>query len=137
MKSISPYLTFNGDTEEAFTFYQSVFGGEPRIDRYSDLEDQMGATAGDLNKIANVELTIGANTTLYSSDLISGSRQALREGNNFSIHLETESQEEAETLFSKLSNGGTVTMPLMDTEWAKQFGMCTAKFGIHWMIYFP
>ena len=137
MKSISPYLTFNGHTEEAFAFYQSVFGGEPQIDRYKDLEDNMGAIGDDLNKIANVELAIGANTTLYGSDLISGSNQSLMEGNNFSIHLETESEEETETLFSKLSSGGTVNMPLMDTGWAKQFGMCTDQFGINWMVYFP
>lgn len=137
MKSISPYLTFNGKTEEAFTFYQSVFGGEPRIDRYKDLEDPMGAAGDDLNKIANVELKIGANITLYGSDMISGSHQPLIEGNNISLHLEIESEEKTEALFSKLSNGGTVTMPLMDTGWARMFGMCNDKFGINWMVYYP
>lgn len=137
MKSISPYLTFNGHTEEAFTFYQSVFGGEPQIDRYKDLEDNMGATGDDLDKVANVELEIAANLKLYASDLIASSGQKLIEGNNFSIHIETESEDETESLFTKLSSNGTVTMPLMETKWAKQFGMCTDKFGINWMVYFP
>lgn len=137
MKSVNPYLGFNGNTEEVFTFYQSVFGGELQIDRYKDLEDNMGASGEDLNKIANVALQIGGGTTLYGSDMIEASGQSVNPGNNISIQLETESEEESETLFEKLSDGGNITMPLMSTEWAKKFGMFVDKFGIHWMVYYP
>lgn len=137
MKSVNPYLHFNGNTEEAFGFYQTVFGGELQIDRYKDLEDNMGASGDDLDKIANVALQIGAGTTLYASDMLKASGQALIEGNNFSIQLETESSHEAESLFNKLSGGGKIDMPLMQTEWAEKFGMLTDKFGIRWMVYYP
>lgn len=137
MKSVNPYLNFNGNTEEVFKFYQTVFGGELQIDRYKDLDDNMGATGGDLNKIANVSLKIGAQTTLYGSDLIEASGQNHVAGNNFSIQLETETEEETETLFKKLSADGNVTMPLMNTGWAKKFGMFADKFGINWMVYYP
>lgn len=137
MKSVNPYLSFNGNTEEVFTFYQSVFGGELQIDRYKDLEDNMGASGDDLNKLANVALPIGTNTTLYASDMIEASGQTITEGNNFSIQLETDSADEAETLFNKLSEGGEIVMPLMETEWADTFGIFTDKFGIKWMVYYP
>lgn len=137
MKSVNPYLSFNGNTEEVFNFYQSVFGGELQIDRYKDLEDNMGATGDDLNKIANVALQIGAGTTLYASDMLKAFGQALIAGNNFSIQLETESIQETETLFNKLSDSGEIHMPLMQTEWAEKFGMLTDKFGIKWMVYYP
>ncbi|WP_234572716.1 VOC family protein [Rhodohalobacter sp. 614A] len=137
MKSVNPYLSFNGNTEEVFTFYQSVFGGELRIDRYKDLEDNMGASGDDLNKVANVALAIGAETTLYASDIIEASGQTITAGTNFSIQLETDSRDEAKTLFTRLSAGGEIDMPLMKTEWANMFGMITDKFGIKWMVYYP
>lgn len=137
MKSVNPYFSFNGNTEDAFIFYQTVFGGELQIDRYKDLEDNMGASGDDLNKVANVALQIGAGTTLYASDVITTSGQDLITGNNFSVQLETENADEAETLFKKLSAEGEVDMPLMQTEWANKFGMLTDKFGIKWMVYYP
>lgn len=137
MKSVNPYLSFKGNAEDAFNFYQSVFGGELQVDRYKDLEDNMGASGDDLNKVANVALQIGAGTTLFASDIITTSAQDLTAGNNFSIQLETENAEEAETLFKKLSADGEIDMPLMQTEWANKFGMLTDKFGIKWMVYYP
>lgn len=136
MKSVNPYLSFNGNTEEVFEFYQSAFGGELQIDRYKDLEDNMGASGEDLNKIANVALQIGGGTTLYGSDMLESSGQSVTAGNNVAIHLETESEDESETIFDKLSAGGTITMPLMSTEWATKFGVFTDKYGIQWMVYY-
>jgi PhnB protein len=137
VKSVNPYLNFNDNTEEAFTFYRSVFGGELQIDRYKDLDDNMGATGDELNKIANVMLPIGGGTMLFGSDVLGRSRENHSAGNNFYIQLETDSEEETEQLFEKLSNGGTIQMPLANTGWAKQFGMFTDKFGIQWMVYYP
>lgn len=136
MKSVNPYLNFNGNTEEAFKFYQTVFGGELQIDRFKDLEDNMGATGEDLNKIANVALPLGDSTILFGSDIIESMGQTLAAGNNFYINLETESDEETERLFSELSAGGEIEMPLENTGWAKKFGMFADKFGIRWMVYY-
>lgn len=136
MKSVNPYLNFNGNTEEAFTFYQSVFGGELQIDRYKDLDDNMGATGNDLNKVANVMLPIGGETMLFGSDVMGRSRENHSAGKNFYIQLETESEEETERIFENLSAGGIIQMPLANTGWAKQFGMFTDKFGIQWMVYY-
>lgn len=137
MKSVNPYLNFNGNTEEVFTFYQTVFGGQLQIDRYKDLNDNMGATGDDLNKIANVMLPIGGGTMLFGSDVLGSSRENHAAGNNFYIQLETESEEETERLFNGLSADGSIQMPLENTGWAKKFGMLTDKFGTQWMIYHP
>lgn len=136
MKSVNPYLNFNGNTEEAFKFYQTVFGGELQIDRFKDLEDNMGATGEDLNKIANMALPLGDSTILFGSDIIESMGQTLAAGNNFYINLETESDEETERLFSELSADGEIEMPLENTGWAKKFGMFADKFGIRWMVYY-
>ncbi|MEX0723571.1 MAG: VOC family protein [Gracilimonas sp.] len=136
MKSVNPYLNFNGETEKAFTFYQSVFGGELDISRYKDLEDDMGATSEALNLVANASLPIGANTTLFGSDILESLGQSLNSGKDFHINLETESEEETVHLFEKLSKNGEILMPLQHTGWAKQFGMIKDQFGTQWMVYY-
>ena len=134
MKSVNPYLNFNGNCEDAFEFYQSVFGGELDITRFKDMGDNMGASGEDLNKVANVVLPIGGGTVLLGSDVMGSWGQSYTPGNNFYINLEPESTNETEHLFNKLSDGGEATMPLEETEWAEHFGMCTDKFGIQWMV---
>lgn len=134
MKSVNPYINFDGNTEEAFKFYQSVFGGELQIVRYKDMSDTMGANGEDLNKIANIALPLNENTMLMGTDVLESMGQKLTAGNNFSITLETESAGEAEELFEKLSKDGKVQMPLMQSEWAEKYGESIDKFGIHWMI---
>lgn len=134
MKSVNPYLNFSGNTEEAFNFYQTVFGGELQIVRFKDLADDMGVTGNDLDKIANVALPIGGGTLLMGSDTLASMGHARAAGNNFYINLETESVEETERLFHALSAGGTVEMPLQETEWTKKFGMFADKYGIRWMV---
>lgn len=134
MKSVNPYLNFNGNTEEAFEFYQSVFGGDLQITRFKDMADNMGATGEDLDKIANIVLPLSGDTVLMGTDILDAMDQKLTIGNNFSITLEADSADEAEELFNKLSDGGEVQMPLMETEWAEKYGALTDKFGIHWMV---
>lgn len=134
MKSVNPYFNFNGNTEEVFEFYQSVFGGELQIVRYKDLGDNMGASGEDLNKIANVTLPITGGTMLMGTDSLESMGQSLSAGNNFYINLETESEEETERLFNDLSGGGEIEMPLQETEWTKKFGMFSDKYGIRWMV---
>lgn len=134
MKSVNPYLNFDGNTEQAFEFYRSVFGGELQITRYKDLADDMGASNEDLNKVANVALPLGDNTVLMGTDVLESMGQKVTAGNNFAITLETDSAEEAEELFNQLSEDGEIQMPLMETEWAEKYGDFIDKFGIHWMV---
>lgn len=136
MKSVNPYLNFHGETEEAFTFYQAVFGGELEISRYKDLDDDMGATGDALMLVANAALPIGANTTLFGSDILESLGQSLTIGNDFYINLETESEEETIRLFKKLSEDGEIEMPLENTGWAEKFGMVKDQFGTRWMVYY-
>lgn len=137
MKAVNPYLNFNGNTEEAFEFYQLVFGGELDITHFKDLDDNMGATGDDLNKVANAMLPIGAHTALLASDVMGSWGPSHEPGNNFYINLETESVEETKRLFNDLSDDGEVEMPLEKPEWAELFGMVIDKFGIQWMVYYP
>ena len=137
MKSVNPYLNFDGNCEEAFEFYQSVFGGKVDISRFKDLDDNMGASGDDLNKVANATLYIGAHTSLLGSDVMGSWGQSYQLGNNFYINLETEGVEETERLFNDLSDGGEVEMPLEEPAWAELFGMVIDKFGTRWMVYYP
>lgn len=134
MKSVNPYINFNGNCEEAFEFYQSVFGGELQMQRYGDLEDNMGLEGDDLNQIGNVALPMVGETMLYGSDVPEAFGAPVEAGSKFQINIETESTEEAERFFNDLSDGGEVKMPLQETEWAESFGMCTDQFDVQWLV---
>lgn len=137
MTTVNTYLTFDGNCEEAFLFYQSVFGGEfPYIGKFGEMPPQEGMpplSEEDKNRILHISLPISSETMIMGSDIMSG-MQKLNVGNNFSLSLDVDSKEEANKLFGKLSVGGTVTMPLEDTFWGAYFGMWTDKFGINWMV---
>lgn len=136
MKSANPYLNFEGNTEEAFAFYRSVFGGDfLGVIRFRDFHGQaMGIAEADLDKIAHIALPLGPNNTLMGTDVLPSMPTKLQAGNNFYIMLQAESAAEAEQLFGALSAGGAVEMPLQQTEWAEQYGVCRDRFGIQWMI---
>lgn len=134
MKAANPYLNFDGNTEEAFTFYQSVFGGDfPVVVRFRDLDD-VNVPEEERDQIAHIALPLGPNHMLMGTDVLESDDRTLTIGNNFSITISAESAEEATDLFEGLSDGGEVEMPLQETEWAEQFGHCVDKFGIRWMI---
>lgn len=136
MKKANPYLNFNGNTLEAFTFYKSVFGGEfLAVLRFKDFgENSMGAPKNELNKIAHIALPLGKDNILMGTDVLESQGQSLTVGNNFYIALEVESEEEAEKLFNTLSAGGRIEMPLQKTEWSEKYGICADKFGVQWMV---
>ena len=139
MTTVNVYLTFNGNCEEAFNFYKSVFGGEfPYLGRYKDMPAEDGKkTAGeDSEKIMHVSLPISKETMLMGSDTGGEWASSYSQGNNFSISINTDSKEEADRVFKGLSTGGTVTMPMNKTFWGDYFGMFTDKFGINWMVSF-
>jgi PhnB protein len=133
MSTINPYLIFNGNCEEAFNFYKSVFGGEfTYIGRFSEMPDGHKGNEGDENLIMHVSLPIGKNV-LMGSDT-SESHGHVTFGSNFSISVNAESKEEADRIFNALSADGKVTMPMADAFWGSYFGMFTDKFGVNWMV---
>lgn len=137
MKAANPYLTFNGQTEDAFAFYQSVFGGEfLSVVRFRDMDmpDKEKMSEEALNRIAHIALPLGPDAILMASDSLESMGPPLTSGNNFSISIEAEREEEGQRLMDALSDGGEVTMPYEKTEWAEKFGMCVDKFGVQWMV---
>lgn len=137
MTKVNVYLTFNGNCEEAFNFYKSVFGGEfPYIGRFRDMPSEGGKTMPpeDADKIMHISLPISKETMLMGSDTGGEWAAGFSQGNNFSISITTDSKDEADRLFNGLSAGGQVTMPLGKTFWDEYFGMFTDKFGINWMV---
>lgn len=138
MKALNPYLTFDGNCEEAFNFYKSIFGVEfDFLGRFSEMPPQQGVALSDeeLNKIMHVSLRVG-KTTLMGSDSGGDWAPDTVVGNNFSLSIAAESRQEADDLFGRLSDDGKVTMPMDQTFWGDYFGMCVDKFGINWMISF-
>ena len=136
MKGAHPYLNFPGNTEEAFNFYRSVFGGDfLGVIRFRDMGgDSMGIPETDLDKIMHIALPIGGGTLLMATDTLESLGQRLDVGNNVYINLDVESTEEAERLFDGLKAGGNVEMPLAETDWAETFGICKDQYGVQWMI---
>jgi len=137
MTQLHPYLTFNGNCEEAFEFYKSVFGGEfTFLGRFSEMPESPDYTVSeeDKNKIMHVSLPIDGDYILMGSDAGGDWAPNTVVGNNFSLSLTVASKEEADKLHSQLSEAGTITMPMGDTFWGDYFGMCVDKFGISWMI---
>jgi PhnB protein len=139
MTSVNVYLMYNGNCEEAFNFYKSVFGGEfPYIGRFSDMPPGEGKPMAteDANKIMHVSLPISKETMLMGSDTGGEWAPDFKVGNNFSVSINTDTKEEADRLFNGLSKGGIVKMPMADMFWGDYFGMFTDKFGINWMVSF-
>lgn len=138
MTTINPYLIFNGNCEEAFLFYKSVFGGDfPYIGRFKDMpagDNTAELSEEEANRIMHVCLPIG-QAVLMGSDSNSASGDVVF-GGNMSISVNVESKEEANRIFNGLSAGGNAYMPMADTFWGAYFGMFTDKFGINWMVNF-
>ncbi len=138
MTTVNPYLIFNGNCEQAFLFYQSVFGGEfPYMGKFKDMpadDNCPPLSAEDADRVMHVSLPIG-NTVLMGSDSNSQSGDVVM-GANVSISINTESRAEADRLFTGLSTGGNPFMPMSNTFWGAYFGMFIDKFGIHWMVNF-
>ena len=138
MATINTYLHSDGNTEAAFNFYKSVFGGEFTVfQRYSDASGQPGShptEESEKEKILHVSLPIGKENVLMGTDSVKSMGHHLVVGNNISVSVSTESKEETEKIFKGLSEGGQVTLPLADTFWGAYFGMCKDRFGIHWMV---
>ena len=135
MATLNPYLNFKGNTEEAFNFYKSVFGGEfIALQRFKDTPEADRVPADEKDKIMHVSLPIGKANILMGTDALESMGHMLSVGNNINLSINTESEAEADKLFNALAAGGKVTMPLGRTFWGAYFGMLTDKFGIKWMV---
>lgn len=139
MASVSTYLNFPGNTEQAFEFYKSVFGGDFRggVMRMGGVPPQEGAPAlseADKNLVMHVCLPILGGHLLMGTDAPESMGFKMVFGNNVYINLEPDTRAEADRLFAALSSGGKVEMPMADMFWGDYFGSFTDKFGVQWMI---
>lgn len=131
---LNPYLNFMGNTEEAFTFYKSVFGGDfPMVMRFKDTPEAGKMPAGDQDKIMHIALPIGDNV-LMGTDVLESMGQTLTFGSNMSLSINTKTTGEADRIFNGLAPGGQVMMPLEKTFWGAYYGMLTDRFGVQWMV---
>jgi PhnB protein len=135
MATINPYLNFPGQTEEAFNFYKSIFGGEfITLQRFRDTPEADKVPPAAKDKIMHVSLPIGNGNILMGTDALEELGHPVTIGNNFQLSISVESEVEAEKFFNSLSAGGKITVPLEKTFWGAYFGMFTDKFGIQWMV---
>ena len=137
MALINPHINFNGNAEEAFNFYKSVFGGEfAKIMRFKDLSSPgFQVSESEANKIMHIALPIGKNV-LMGNDVPDFLGKVNENENRSKIAISAESKEEADKLFNGLSEGGQVEMPISDSPWGSYFGMFRDKYGIEWMVDF-
>jgi PhnB protein len=135
MPLINPWINFNGNAEEAFTFYKSVFGGEfGKIVRFKDRATaEFPVGEKDANKIMRITLPIGTST-LIANDVPEFMGKVSENENRSKIAVRAESKEEAGKLFTGLSAGGTVEMPLAENPDGSYFAMFRDKYGIEWVI---
>lgn len=137
MAQINPHINFNGNAEEAFTFYRSVFGGEfAKIIRFKELSSpEFPIPEKEENKIMHIALPIG-KSVLMANDVPESMGPTNENENRSKIVISAESRDEADKLFNGLSAGGQVEMPIGDSPWGTYFGMFRDKYGIEWMIDF-
>lgn len=139
MKCLNPYLIFDGDCEEAFSFYQSVLGGEIAFTlRLKDGPDGDKVPAEDADKILHICLPLRDEQMLMASDMVQsmcpGENFKFQKGNTSFIAIYADSETEARTIFTKLSEGGQVFVPLSQMFWGDIFGQFVDRYGIQWMV---
>ncbi|UIR56872.1 VOC family protein [Sphingobacterium sp. SRCM116780] len=138
MRTINPWINFNGNAEEAFTFYKSVFGGEfTKIIRFKDLSSpEFQVAEKDANKIMTIVLPIGKHNVLIANDVPEFMGRVNENENRSKISISAESREEADRLFNGLSAGGNIEGPIDDSPWGTYAGMFRDKYGIEWIVEF-
>ena len=138
MTTINPWINFNGNAEEAFTFYKSVFGGEfTKVVRFKDIASaEFPIPEKEENKIMHIALPIDTGTKLIANDVPEVLGQVNERENRSKILVNTENKEEADRLFTGLSAGGEVEGPMGDGPYGSYMGMLRDKYGIEWIIEF-
>lgn len=133
MTLVNPYLNFNGNTEEAFNHYKSVFGGEFAVlQRFKDSPGCENMPEVEQNQIMHIALPVGSNVIMGTD--VPKSMEQVTFGSNISLSIHAESREEADRVYNALTEGGKATMLMQDMFWGDYFGMLTDKFGIQWMV---
>ncbi|MCK0145918.1 VOC family protein [Arenibacter sp. F26102] len=134
---VDPYLNFDGNAEEAFVFYKSVFGGEFSANmKMSEAPGGEELSQEDKNRTMHIALPIGNDTLLMASDIIPSAGHVLQPGSQTYIMLTADSRKEADRLFNGLSKEGDIEMKMADMFWGDYFGSFIDRFGIRWMINF-
>jgi PhnB protein len=138
MKAINPWINFNGNAEEAFTFYKSVFGGEfAKVVRFKDLSNpEFPVAENDANKMMLIALPLGKNNVLMANDVPEFMGRTNENENRSKISVSAESREEADKIFNGLSAGGDIEGPIGDSPWGTYAGMFRDKYGIEWIVEF-
>lgn len=138
MAQINPYIHFNGNAEEAFNFYKSVFGGDfAMVTRFKDLAFEGSiSTDEEANKIMHIALPIGEKDILMGSDTPAALGKHSELETRSKISITAESKAEADNIFKGLSEGGQIEMPIQNSPWGSYFGMLRDKFGVEWMVDF-
>lgn len=138
MKAINPWINFNGNAEEAFNFYKSVFGGEfTKVIRFKDLASaEFPVSENDANKIMHISLPIGKNNVLIANDVPEILGRTNENENRSKIAVSAESREEADKIYNGLSTGGDIEGPIGDSPWGSYAGMFRDKYGIEWIVEF-
>lgn len=138
MATINTWINFNGNAEEAFTFYKSVFGGEfTKVVRFKDVANaEFQVPEKEENKIMYIALPIGKDNLLIANDVPEIMGRVNENENRSKILVNAESKEEADKLFTGLSSGGKVEGPMGDSPWDSYAGMFRDKYGIEWIIEF-
>ncbi len=138
MRTINPWINFNGNAEEAFTFYKSVFGGEfIKIIRFKDLSSpEFPVADNDANKIMHIALPIGKHNVLIANDVPELMGRVNETENRSKISVSAESREEADKIFNGLSAGGDIEGQIGDSPWGSYAGMFRDKYGIEWIVEF-
>lgn len=136
MTKMNPWINFNGNAEEAFIFYKSVFGSEfTKIIRFKDLASpEFKVAEKEENKIMYITLPIGEGSILIGNDVPEFMGKVNENENRSKIFVNAESREEAERLFNSLSAGGIIEGPIGDSPWSTYAGMLRDKYGIEWII---
>lgn len=130
----NPYLNFDGNAQEAFLFYQSVFGGELFLQKMGDAPSVENLSEPEKERMMHISLPLGADQVLMASDCLPSAGHVLTVGNNNYISLSVDSREDADRVFNGLSAGGDIEMPMQDMFWGDYFGSFADKFGVRWMI---
>ena len=127
---LNPYLNFKGNAREAMTFYQSVFDGELTMSTFDEF--QATQDPADAEKIMHGQLETDGGLMLMGADIPTGMKYT--EGDNFSVSLSGENEEELRGYWDKLSGSGTVTVPMERAPWGDSFGMCKDQYGVDWLV---
>jgi PhnB protein len=136
MARVSTYLNFQGQTEEAFTFYAKCFGTEISVlSRFSDMPAGTGELpAEERDLVMHAEMPIIAGHLLMATDMLSSMGHTARIGNNTTVSLEVDTREEADLLYGALSEGGSEGSPMADMPWGSYWGVILDRYGIRWMV---